>query len=70
MDIILVITGPIAILFGILLLFFPKLLIKLSEYSNQVVTSKDDSMKNRYVIGGILTVSGLFLLYQSFIIHV
>ncbi len=68
MEVLLFIVGQVACLFGILLLFYPKLLIKLSEFSNQTLRSGNRSRINRYLIGCILTLGGVFLLYESIVL--
>lgn len=70
MKVYLLILGQIASVFGILLLFFPKLLIKLSEYSNQSLNMNQDQPWGRYFIGIVLTMCGIFLLYQSHLFNV
>lgn len=77
LTIILYVLALILMLFGILVFFAPKLLIKISEPLNKEMGSKKKSknlllptdervFQRRHIIGPILVIIGVILLYYSY----
>lgn len=76
LTIILYVLALILMLFGVLVFFAPKLLIKISEPLNKEMGSKKKSknllptderiFQRRHIIGPILVLVGIILLYYSY----
>ncbi len=77
LTIILYVLALILMLFGILVFFAPKLLIKISEPLNKEMGNKKKSrnvllptdervFQRRHIIGPILVIIGVILLYYSY----
>ncbi|MBC8402275.1 MAG: hypothetical protein H8E14_12370 [Candidatus Marinimicrobia bacterium] len=61
--IIILITGLIAILFGILFLFLPNLLEKLNNFGNTIITTDEITIIYRNISGILFIILGILLLF-------
>ena len=61
-----ILVGIIALLAGIMYLFSPGTLIKLSALLNQIVSTDHKTMKYRISVGVIFIIIGLFFLFMAY----
>jgi len=54
--------SAISLAFGVLFLFFPEALIKLSEWGNRLVFTDHNAVAHRKVVGSMLLVVSVFML--------
>lgn len=60
-----VILGMLFFFFSLLFLFFPKLIIKISEVGNRLVFTDHNTVAHRYMSGIVLLVVSLLMFYIS-----
>lgn len=60
------IIGIIAIVFGILFIFKPKLLEKLNEFGNRIITTDEFAIIYRHISGVLLIIIGIILFIIAF----
>jgi len=60
-------VGTFFLIFGILFLFFPQQLIKLSEWGNKVVLSNERVLNYRVTIGIFLIIVSAVVFLSSFL---
>ncbi len=62
-----VFLGLFTLLFGLLFIFSPKFLTKMSEGLNKMIQEVDTQvMRNRVAVGVVLVILGLFLFYYAY----
>ncbi len=62
-----VFLGLFTLLFGLLFIFSPKILTKMSEGLNKMIQEVDTQvMRNRVAVGAILVILALFLFYYAY----
>jgi len=67
MTIWIVFLGLFTMFFGLLFIFSPKFLTKMSEGLNRMVHQVDTQvMSNRVVVGAVLVILALFLFYYAY----
>lgn len=60
------ILGVLAVVFGVLFLFSPDTLTRLSEWFNRTLVNNDQAaFRNRKVVGVILLLAGAYFLFVS-----
>ncbi len=57
--------GLLSLTFSILFLFFPEVLLKLSEWGNRLVFTDHSAVLHRKVVGTVLFIAGLFMFFIS-----
>ncbi len=62
-----ILVGIFFLLFGVLFLFFPQQLIKLSEWGNKVVLSNEKALSYRVTIGVFLIIVSAVIFLSSFL---
>jgi len=62
-----ILVGIFFLLFGVLFLFFPQQLIKLSEWGNKVVLSNEKVLSYRVTIGVFLIIGSAVIFLSSFL---
>jgi hypothetical protein len=62
-----ILVGAFFLIFGILFLFFPQQLIKLSEWGNKVVLSNERTLNYRVTIGIFLFIVSAVVFLSSFL---
>ncbi|MBT3250473.1 MAG: hypothetical protein HN729_03760 [Candidatus Marinimicrobia bacterium] len=65
MKIVFMISAALVTIGGLLLLFAPKMMIKIGEAFNRMATTDDIILLKRHIIGVFLLVIGIYLLYTS-----
>jgi len=63
MKLFFLLSGVLVIFGGILLIFLPKLLIKIGDKINQITIMDDLIFLKRYVVGLTLLLVGFYLVY-------
>ena len=66
MEITLFIVGIIALVFGLGLWFFPRVIIRMGEYVNRVLATDETVMAQRMIWGLVFVAAGLAILYKVF----
>lgn len=64
MEYIYLTVGIIAAVVGLLLLFNPKLLVKVGETLNRTLTVDDIIFSRRTIFGILLVITGIFMIYR------
>lgn len=64
MEYIYLTVGIIAAVVGLLLLFNPKLLVKVGETLNRTLTVDDIIFSRRTIFGILLVITGIFMFYR------
>lgn len=64
MEYIYLTVGIIAAVVGVLLLFNPKLLVKVGETLNRTLTVDDIIFSRRTIFGILLVITGIFMFYR------
>lgn len=64
MEYIYLTVGIIAAVVGLLLLFNPKLLVKVGETLNRTLTVDDIIFSKRTIFGILLVITGIFMFYR------
>ena len=60
------ILGVLAVVFGVLFLFSPDTLTRLSEWFNRTLVNNDQAaFRNRKIVGVILILAGAYFLFVS-----
>lgn len=60
------ILGVMAVVFGVLFLFSPDTLTRLSEWFNRTLVNNDQAaFRNRKIVGVILILAGAYFLFVS-----
>ncbi len=62
-----ILVGIFFLIFGVLFLFFPQQLIKLSEWGNKVVLSNEKALSYRVTIGVFLIIVSAVIFLSSFL---
>ncbi len=62
-----ILVGIFFLIFGVLFLFFPQQLIKLSEWGNKVVLSNEKALNYRVTIGVFLIIVSAVIFLSSFL---
>ncbi len=62
-----ILVGIFFLLFGVLFLFFPQQLIKLSEWGNKVVLTNEKALSYRVTIGVFLIIVSAVIFLSSFL---
>ena len=62
-----ILVGIFFLIFGVLFLFFPQQLIKLSEWGNKVVLSNEKALSHRVTIGVFLMIVSAVIFLSSFL---
>ncbi len=62
-----ILVGIFFLIFGVLFLFFPQQLIKLSEWGNKVVLSNEKALNYRVTIGVFLMIVSAVIFLSSFL---
>ncbi|MFH1853379.1 MAG: hypothetical protein ABIA75_13655 [Candidatus Neomarinimicrobiota bacterium] len=60
---IVLITGIIAVIFGVLFIFAPDTVEKLNELGNTILATDDDTLLHRNLTGTLFIIIGLILFY-------
>ena len=62
-----ILVGIFFLISGVLFLFFPQQLIKLSEWGNKVVLSNEKALSYRVTIGVFLIIGSAVIFLSSFL---
>ncbi|MDO8724390.1 MAG: hypothetical protein Q7J31_19480 [Syntrophales bacterium] len=62
-----ILVGIFFLIFGVLFLFFPQQLIKLSEWGNKVVLTNEKALSYRVTIGVFLIIGSAVIFLSSFL---
>ncbi len=62
-----ILVGIFFLIFGVLFLFFPQQLIKLSEWGNKVVLTNEKALSYRVTIGVFLIIVSAVIFLSSFL---
>ncbi|MFH1977185.1 MAG: hypothetical protein ABIJ52_16805 [Pseudomonadota bacterium] len=62
-----ILVGIFFLIFGVLFLFFPQRLIKLSEWGNKVVLTNEKALSYRIAIGVFLIIVSAVIFLSSFL---